>query len=99
PFSEKLMHAYGAVHGGAIFSLADSAVAMALLGLVERSETFLTLEMKINFISPFKEGEIRAEATISSKGKKIALGDVDIRNERGRLVAKCLATYMIMKNE
>jgi acyl-CoA thioesterase len=96
PFSDKLVHAYGAVHGGAIFSLADSAVAMALLGLVDRGERFTTVEMKINYIRPFDAGEITAEAIIFSKGKRIALGEVTIEKDGGELVAKCLATYMII---
>ena len=95
PFSEKLGNAYGAVHGGALFSLADSAVAMALQGLVERGKKFTTIEMKINYVSSFEEGEVTAEARISGKGSRIALGEVDVRNQGGRLVAKCLATYMV----
>ena len=39
------------------------------------------------------------KASISSKGKRISLGEVEIRKEGGRLIAKCLATYFIMKNE
>lgn len=68
---------------------------MALLSLVEREERFTTVEMKINYVSPFEKGEITAEARILNRGSRIAVGDVDIRNEKGRLVAKCLATYMI----
>jgi len=68
---------------------------MALLSLVEREERFTTVEMKINYVSPFEKGEITAEAKILNRGSRIAVGDVDIRNEKGRLVAKCLATYMI----
>ena len=97
PFSEKLVHPYGIVHGGATFSLADSAVAMALLGLVDIDERFTTVEMKINYLRPVDKGEITAEAIILEKGRNIALGDVTITNNQGRLVAKCLATYMIMK--
>lgn len=97
PFAKKLTHPYGIVHGGAIFSLADSAVAMALLGLVEKGERFTTVEMNINYVSSFNEGNITAEARIINKGSRIALGDVDIRNDQGDLVAKCLATYMVMK--
>ena len=83
--------------GGAIFSLADSAVAMALLGLVEKGERFMTVEMNINYVSPFREGNITAEARIVKKGSRIALGDVNVRDDQGGLVAKCLATYTIMK--
>ena len=53
PFAKKLTHPYGIAHGGVIFSLADSAVAMALLGLVEKGERFTTVEMNINYVSPY----------------------------------------------
>jgi acyl-CoA thioesterase len=48
PFNDKLTNAVGLVHGGAIFSPADSAVGMALVGLIGRDENISTLEMKIN---------------------------------------------------
>ena len=99
PFSQKLLHPLGIAHGGAIFSSADSAVAMALLGLVERDEIFTTVEMKINYLRPFSEGEITAEAKITYKGKRIALGDVEVKSAQDSLIAKGLATYMIMKKE
>jgi uncharacterized protein (TIGR00369 family) len=98
PFDHKLVHPLGIAHGGAIFSPADSAVAMALIGLVERDETFTTIEMKINYLVPFKEGEIIAEARIVYKGNKTAIGDVEVRNGEGTLIAKGLATYMILNN-
>ena len=98
PFSKKLVHPLGIAHGGAVFSAADSAVAMALIGLVDRDETFTTVEMKINYLKPFDEGEIVAEARIVYRGGRTALGDVDVRNSRGILIAKGLATYMILRN-
>jgi len=72
---------------------------MALLGLVEKDERFTTVEMNINYVSPFREGNITAEARIINKGSRIALGDVDVRDDQGGLVAKCLATYTIMKKD
>jgi uncharacterized protein (TIGR00369 family) len=97
PFSKKLVHPLGIAHGGAVFSAADSAVAMALIGLVERDETFTTVEMKINYLRTFHDGEITAEARIIHKGDKTALGDVEVKNGKGQLIAKGLATYMILK--
>ena len=99
PYSEKIIQPYGAVHGGAIFSLADSALAMALIGLTERDEQFTTIEMKINYISPFNKGEIHAEAKVIDRVRQTVLGDVDIVDENGRLVAKCMGTYVIMKKK
>jgi len=99
PFSEKLLQPYGVAHGGAVFSPADSAVAMAFIGMVDRDEVFTTIEMKIHYLKPFTGGDLIAEASIIHKGSKIVLGDVEVRNGNGDLVAKGLATYLIMKKE
>ncbi len=96
PFAEKLLHPMGVVHGGAIFSVADSAVAMALVGMTRKGETIATVEMKINYLKPINGGEIVAEAKIVNKGSRIALGEVEVTNGKGDLVAKALATYMII---
>ena len=99
PYDKKLDHAYGSAHGAAVFAPADSAVAMALQGMVAKDEVFTTVEMKINYLKPFYKGEIVAEAKIVHKGGNIAIGDVEIRNSDGALIAKALATYMIMKRD
>ncbi len=97
PFTEKLANGIGLVHGGAIFSPADSAVGMALVGLLNRDETASTLEMKINYLKPFKDGEIVAEAKIIHRGTMTAVGDVEVRDNKDNLIAKGLATYAIYR--
>jgi acyl-CoA thioesterase len=96
PFDPKLTQADGLAHGGSIFSAADAAVAMALIGMIDRNATMVTLEMKINYIKPFTGGEIQAQAAIISKGSRTAVGEVDITNQDGQIIAKCIATYMII---
>ena len=97
PFSEKLTNGIGVAHGGAIFSPADSAVGMALVGLLEKDETLSTLEMKINYLKPLSRGDIIAEARIVHRGTMTAIGDVEVRDDEGNLIAKALATYAITK--
>jgi uncharacterized protein (TIGR00369 family) len=98
-FKEELTHPYRIVHGGAIASLADSAVAMALVSLVEPKDRITTIEFKINFFVPISKGELKAHARIIHKGSKTAVGDVDVINEEGKLVAKVIATYSIMRGD
>ncbi len=99
PLSDKLLQPQGIAHGGTIMSLADTVVAMALVGICDRDETFTTVEMKINFLKPFEKDEIIAEGKIISKGKTIAVGDVDIKDPEGRLIAKSLVTYSITRRK
>lgn len=97
PFDAKLTQADGIAHGGATFAAADAAVGMALLGMIDRDETMVTLEMKLNYLKPFSGGAILAEAIIVQKGALTALGEVNVRTETGDLIAKGLATYRILK--
>ncbi len=97
PFDEKLTQADGIAHGGATFSAADAAVAMALIGMIERNETMVTLEMKLNYLKPFTGGAISAEARILRKGARAAIGEVDVKNEEGQLIAKGLSTFVILQ--
>ena len=97
PFSEKLANGIGVAHGGAIFSPADSAVGMALLGMLRKDENISTLEMKINYMRPFTAGELIAEAKIVHRGTTTAIGDVEVKDGKGNLIAKGLATYAIFK--
>ncbi len=99
PFAEKLVNGVGVAHGGAVFSPADSAVGVALVGMLENDETLSTLEMKINYTRPFKQGEIVAEARIIHKGSQTAIGDVEVRDENNNLIAKGLTTYAIVKKK
>jgi len=97
PIEAKLTNAIGLVHGGAIFSAADSAVGMALVGMINRHENISTLEMKINYMKPVTGGAILAEARIIHRGSQTAIGDVEVRDEKQNLIAKGLATYAIFK--
>ena len=97
PIEDKLTNAIGLVHGGAIFSAADSAVGMALVGMTNRDENISTLEMKINFMKPVKGKAIIAEARIIHRGSQTAIGDVEVRDDDRNLISKGLATYAIFK--
>jgi len=99
PFKQDLTHPYGIAHGGAIASLADSAVAMALIDLVDRKDRITTIEFKINFFASVDKGELEAHAKIIHKGSKTAVGDVEVINEKGKLVAKLIATYSIKRSD
>jgi uncharacterized protein (TIGR00369 family) len=99
PFRHELTQPMGVMHGGALAAVADSAVAIALWGLVGMDKIFTTIEMKINFIGPVGSGEVIAEGEIIHCGRKTAVGDVTIKDQDGRLVGKCVATYMIIPTD
>lgn len=96
PFRKELTQPYAVVHGGAIASLADTAVAFALMTLIQPGEQVYTVELKINYLKAVSEGELFGEARVVHKRKKLALADMEVKNEKGDLIAKGLATYMVV---
>ncbi len=95
PFSEKLTQIYGIMHGGALFSLADSACAYALLSVMEEEKPFVTVEMKINFLEPVNDGDVYAYAKILRQSKRVIPIEVELKNY-DKLVAKAISTYVIL---
>lgn len=94
-FRRNLTDFNGIVAGGAIASIAESSIAMALLSLVGTGYTITTLEFKINFFLPVSRGELSTEANIIHKNSQTAVGVAEVINKNGKLVAKVIATFSI----
>ncbi|MBM4288299.1 MAG: PaaI family thioesterase [Deltaproteobacteria bacterium] len=93
PFKPGMANSIGLLQGGMIAALADEAVAYALWSLVPEGELISTVELKINFLAPVRQGPVEAVARIARRGRTISLGEVDVR-EKDQLVAKGLFTYI-----
>jgi acyl-CoA thioesterase len=96
PFRKELTQAYGVVHGGAIASLADTAVAFAVMTLVRPGEKVTTAEFKINFFSAVYGGAMIGQARAVCQGKRLVVADMEVKDETGRFLAKGIATYAII---
>jgi uncharacterized protein (TIGR00369 family) len=93
PFRPELLQP-ASLHGGAIYSLADSAAAHALMTLILPEQLATTVEQRINFFKAVKDQDIFAEAQIVNLGKTLAYSEVTITLAEGTLVAKSAATLM-----
>jgi len=94
PFRSGYANSIGLLQGGMIASLADEAVAYALWSLTPGEETISTVEMKINFLAPVRQGPVTAVARIIRRGRTISLGDVEVFGPEGKMAAKGLCTYI-----
>jgi len=97
PYKKELTQGQNYIHGGAIATLGDSAVAFALATIIDGGENMLTIEFKINYIAP-ADDDIFAHARIIHKGSKTAVGEADIKKSDGTLVAKSIVTYYLPDN-
>ena len=91
---QELLQLQGVMHGGAIASLIDTAVAFAIISVSEPQDRFTTVEMKVNYLSAIREGRAVADARLIRDGRRIIVADCDVFDSQGRLAAKGLLTYI-----
>jgi uncharacterized protein (TIGR00369 family) len=92
--SDRLLQVQGIMHGGAIASLIDTAVALAIAGVSQPEDRYTTVEMKVNYLSPIKRGRATAHAKIIKNGRRIIVAECDVTDADNSLVAKGLLTYI-----
>ena len=72
PFLFDFAQANGFVHGGAMVSLADTAIVMAIKSLLPPSTLLLTISLEAEFIHAVKNGIITAKAAVlKQEGSKL----------------------------
>ena len=87
----------GALHGGALMSLADSAAALcAFLNLPEGAAGTTTVESKTNFLRAVRDGHVTATATALHAGRRFVVVETELRDDEGRLVAKVTQTQAVL---
>ena len=94
--AEKHLQPFGFVHGGAMASIMDAATFWAVFPQIEKGLGLTTVEIKVNFLAPAQKGKLVAKGRCIRLGKTLALGDAEIRNSEGGLVAHGTATMMVM---
>lgn len=97
---KRLMHPQQIVHGGVIFTLADTAMSMALISVLPAGTPFGTLEAKINFMLPVHKGELLAEGKIVHKGRSTAVLEATVFNiieGEQHAIARVLGTFSIAR--
>jgi len=87
----------GTLHGGILCDLADAAMGCANLSRLAQSESFTTVELKINFLKPVWIGRLTAIGAVIKAGSTIALLDCRVTDESGSLVAYATSTCMTLR--
>ena len=96
-WSAERTTAGGAMHGGALMSLADMAGAVcAYLNLPPGASGTTTIESKTNFLRALRDGYVEAVATPLHAGRSTVVVDTELRDADGRLVARTTQTQAVL---
>lgn len=101
PFRPDLTQQHGFVHAGIVTMIVDTACGYAALSLMPPAAAVLTVEYKVNFISPAAGEKLTATGRVLKPGRTLmaCYGEVHASNQgREKLVASMLATMIAREN-
>jgi uncharacterized protein (TIGR00369 family) len=85
------------VHGGAIATLADEALASVAFTLADEGETTTTADLKVDYYRPCQPGRLLARATVRHRTRRFAFCEARVEQEDGRVVAEARALIAYVK--
>jgi uncharacterized protein (TIGR00369 family) len=87
----------GTLHGGILCDIADSAMGIAFISTLDSTESFTTVELKINYFRPVWKATLRAEGKVVRRGKTMGYVECEVTDEQGRAVAKASSTCLVLR--
>lgn len=89
PCSPWLTTPAGTVQGGVTALIADCALACAVQTTMDRGDSFLPLDIKVNYLRPvFGDGRpLTATAELTHRGRSLAIAHATVHNADGKPVA------------
>ncbi len=92
--NEKLFNPHGVLHGGVVYSMADTGMGAALYSLLDEDELCTTVEVKISYFKALTNGTLVCDTKVINKTRRIAVLESEIRNDQ-QLTAKASGTFYI----
>lgn len=99
PYREDLTQQHGFVHGGIVGMIADSACGYAGYSMMPADASVLTVEYKINMLSPAQGDALIARGRVVKPGKTLVVTQCEVfavQNGAEKLVALMQQTLMVM---
>jgi len=82
-------------HGGVLFTLLDTALGRSIIEHLPEGRGCATVEMKINYFRPVKDGRIRAQARMKEMTRRLAYAEGEILNAEGKILARASGTFFL----
>ncbi|WP_322797161.1 PaaI family thioesterase [Tepidiforma sp.] len=95
---EKHLNPHGVVHGGVLYTMADTGMGAAVYGVLEPNESCATIELKMVYMASVRSGRLVCDSRVLHRGRRVVVLESEVRNGE-RLVAKGLGTFAVFAEE
>ena len=98
---EEHYNTLGAVHGGILTTVLDTAMGCAIQSKLDVGIAPVTIELKTSFVHPVTLGSgiLRAEGNVVHPGSRVATAEARLEGEDGTLYAHASSTWLIFDLE
>jgi acyl-CoA thioesterase len=86
---------HGIVHGGVLYSVADTGMGGALTSLLTDDEICTTVEIKIVYFRPATAGRLLCDTEVVNRGRRTAALESTLSVD-DRMLARAYGTFMIL---
>jgi uncharacterized protein (TIGR00369 family) len=86
------------VHGGMVSTLLDTAMGGACWSVLEDGESFLTADLRVEFMRSARPGTLRAEGRVVQRNRRVGFCSADLYASDGALLASSRCTQIIRRD-
>ena len=102
PYRDDLCQQHGLFHGGVIGTVADNACGYAAFTLMAAQNSVLTVEYKLNILSPAEGDALVSRGRVVRPGRRVTVCQADVFAIKGdgveKLCATALGTFINLEN-
>ena len=91
----EFLNRNGAIQGGFLAAMLDSATAIALGGHMPEGGSAATIRLETRYLKPARPGPVLARARVLESDGRIARIEGELANEAGEIVATAIAEFRI----
>jgi uncharacterized protein (TIGR00369 family) len=83
------------VHGGMVTTLLDTAMGGACWSVLGQDESFLTADLRVEFLRSSRPGTLRAEGNVVRRNRRVAFCAAELFDPDGAMLATSRCTQII----
>jgi len=95
PYQHELTNPADNLHGGAIATVADSAMAVAIGSILGAPARHFTVKLEIKYKAAVTDGVIIAKAKVTRRKQRLFLGEAVVTNGDDQVIATATGTFMV----
>jgi len=87
---------HGYVHGAVVFTMVDTSMGAAVMGILGAGQTCSTIDLDLRFLRPVRGGRLSAATTVVKAGRTLVHLESRVTDDDGRLVATATSVFAVI---